>query len=92
MVLSRIVLFTFLNVLLAPIPSTTRNLGNVFLLLVADVFAELVEGFESFVIEDSRSASWGSFGVGGEHEGDVLLCADMLIFVLWWRLTVCHQD
>ena len=67
-----------------PRPSTTRNLGNVFLLLVADVFAELVEGFELFVVEGSRSASWGSFGVGDEHEGDVLLCADMLIFVLWF--------
>ena len=75
------------RVLLGSRPSITRNLGN--LLLCVGAVSESVEVFISFAVDGSGSASGVSFGVGGEHGGDVSLCPDMLIYVWWWHLAVC---
>ena len=81
MVLVSTVLLNLLRDLLRLRLSTTRNLVYVFLLLDALVVSETLGVSISFWVGDSRSASVDSFGVGGEHEGNVSLCSDMLILV-----------
>ena len=81
MVLVSTVLLNLLRDLLRSRLSTTRNLGYVFLLLDALAVSESVGVSISFRVVDSRSALVDSFGVGGEHEGKVSLCSDILILV-----------
>ena len=68
-VLVKMVLFTLVSDLLGSSPSTTRNLGNVFLGMVVDR------------VSGSASGDSVLFGVEGEHEGDFKFCPDMLILV-----------